>query len=67
MEKLEGIRISQEDYQRNQLELKRRSEEIYELQNASATINVAIYSERKQVILINSELEYYKRNYFRFN
>jgi hypothetical protein len=63
MEKLEGIRISEDDYQINQLELRRRKEEIYELQNAKSEIYDALFSERKLVILLNSELEYYKSNF----
>ena len=66
MEKLEGIRISEEDYQINQLELRRRKEEIYKLQKEKTDINDALFSEKKLLILLNSELEYYKSNFLIF-
>jgi hypothetical protein len=66
MEKLEGIRISEEDYQINLLELRRRKEEIYKLQKEKTDINDALFSEKKLLILLNSELEYYKSNFLIF-
>lgn len=57
LEKLEGLRINQEEVHRSQWELRRRTDEILELQNALAETNIALNQERKQVIHINSELE----------
>jgi len=59
-EKLEGLRISQEDFQKTGWELQRRTDEVYELQKALADTNKALNYERRQVINLTAELESYK-------
>ena len=57
MKKLEGIGITEEDHQKNQLLLRRREDEIYELQNALSETNISLNHERKQTINLSGELE----------
>lgn len=63
LEKLEGLRIAQEDFQKTQWELQKRSDEVYELQNGLAETNKALNYERRQVINLTAELESYKCNF----
>jgi len=60
LEKLEGFRIAEEDFQKTQWELHKRSDEVFELQNALSETNKALNYERKQVINLRAELETYK-------
>ncbi len=60
LEKLEGLRISQEDFQKTQWNLKKRSDDIYDLQKALTETNDILNYERRQVINLTSELESYK-------
>ncbi len=60
MEKLEDLRIKQEDYHKTQWELRRRTDEVIELQNALSEGHIALNNERKQIIFLNNELENYK-------
>jgi coiled-coil domain-containing protein 77 len=60
LEKLEGLRINQEEYHRLQWELRRRNDEINELQSALSESNISINQERKQIIYMNNELDNYK-------
>jgi hypothetical protein len=62
MKKLEGLRINHEEQHKNEWELKRRTDEIKELQNALAESNIALNQERKKAIHLNSELENSKCN-----
>jgi coiled-coil domain-containing protein 77 len=57
MERLEGLRLSQEEHHRLEWELRRRTEEIIELQNALCENQVALNGERKQIINLTEELE----------
>ena len=63
LEKIEGLRIAQEDFQKTQWELQKRSEEVYELQKALADTNNALNYERRQVINLIAEMESYKCNF----
>jgi hypothetical protein len=62
LEKLEGLRISQEEHHKMQWENRRRTDEISELQNALSETNIALNQERKQVINLSGELETLKCN-----
>ena len=64
LEKLEGIRISQEESHKLQWELKKRTEEVAELQNSLKGITLGINEERKQIYSLTSELENTKCKYF---
>ncbi len=57
MEKLEGLRISQEEYHKMQWEGRRRTDEINELQDALSETNISLNQERKQSINLSGELE----------
>ena len=57
MERLEGLRLSQEEHHRLEWELRRRTEEIIELQNALCESQVALNGERKQIINLTEELD----------
>ena len=50
LERLESIKISQEESHKNQWELRKRTEEVIELQNALSIANIAVNQERKHVI-----------------
>jgi hypothetical protein len=57
LEKLEGLRISQEEYHKMQWEGRRRTDEINELQDALSETNISLNQERKQSINLSGELE----------
>ena len=57
LEKLEGLRIAQEEHHKLEWEGRRRTDEIYELQNALSETNISLNHERKQTINLSGELE----------
>jgi len=62
LERLETIRISQEDNHKLEWELKKRTEEVIDLQNSLKGQNLGIHEERKQIFSLTSELENAKCN-----
>ena len=56
-ERLETLRISQEDYHKQEWELKKRNEEIAELQKALSDSHVALFEERDLVLRLKREVE----------
>lgn len=61
LKRLEGIRISQEEFHKMEWELKKRNEEVAELQDAVKKSTLGIHEERKQIFHLTSELEMSKR------
>lgn len=59
-EKLETLKTSQEELHRTQWELRKRSDEVIEMQNALSATNISLNQERKNVITLNNEIENYK-------
>jgi hypothetical protein len=57
LERLEGLRLTQEESHKMEWELRRRTDEILELQNTLSESNIALNHERKQVINLTEELE----------
>jgi len=53
---LEKIRISQEDFYKMELELKRKSEEIVDLQKSLSDAQVQLFEEREQVLTLKREV-----------
>ena len=63
LERLEAIRLSQEDNHKLEWELKKRTDEVIELQDALKKNSLGIHEERKQIYSLTSELESTKCNY----
>jgi hypothetical protein len=63
LEKLEGLKISQDEYHRTEWELRRRTDEIIELQNALSDCNISLNQERKHAINLTNELENARCNF----
>jgi hypothetical protein len=57
LERLDGLRLTQEESHKMEWELRRRTDEILELQNCLSESNIAMNHERKQVINLTEELE----------
>jgi len=57
LERLEGLKLTQEESHKMEWELRRRTDEILELQNTLNDSNIALNHERKQVINLTEELE----------
>jgi len=55
--RLEAIRLSQEENHKLEWELKKRTEEVSELQDALKKNSLGIHEERKQIYSLTSELE----------
>ncbi len=56
-ERLETLRISQESFHKQEWELKRRAEEIAELQKALSDSHVALFEERELALRLRREVE----------
>lgn len=56
-ERLETLRISQEDYHRQEWETKKRNEEVAELQKSLSDAHVAIFEERELALKLKRENE----------
>ncbi len=56
-ERLETLRISQEDYHKQEWELRKRNEEIAELQKALSDSHVALFEEREANLRLRRDLE----------
>jgi len=57
LQRLEAIRLSQEDNHKLEWELKKRTEEVMDLQDALKKNSLGIHEERKQIYSLTSELE----------
>lgn len=57
LEQLELAKIAQEDFQKNELELERRVQEIAELQKAISDSHVALFEEKELVLRLRREGE----------
>lgn len=57
-EKLDSLRTNQEYAYRIEWELKKRAEEKQELKGALDSANVALYTEREQVMIAKQELDH---------
>jgi coiled-coil domain-containing protein 77 len=55
LEKLEGLRVSQENHHRIQWEVKKRNEEIYTLQQQMSEMQLTLFSEREQIVALAKE------------
>lgn len=55
LEKLEGLRVSQENHHRLQWELKKRNEEIYAMQQQLSEMQLTLFSEREQIVSLAKE------------
>ena len=55
-EQLEKLRISQEDFHKIEWELKKRNEEIADLQKTLCEAKVALFEEREQMLLLKREV-----------
>lgn len=67
LERLEGLRLNQEEFHKTQWEAKKRTDEIIELQQALSEANICINKERKHVLYLNHELDNTKSKfYFKF-
>jgi len=56
-ERLENLRISQQDYHKQEWELKRRAEEIAELQKTLSDSHIALFEERELALKLRREVE----------
>lgn len=54
--------MNQEENHKNEWELRRRTEEIIELQNVLSESNIALNRERKKTINLSEEIEKHKSN-----
>jgi len=59
-DKLENLKTSQEELHRTQWELRKRTDEVIELQNALSATNISLNHERKNIITLSNEIENYK-------
>eukprot|EP00826_Nyctotherus_ovalis_P008352 TRINITY_DN12158_c0_g2_i3.p1 TRINITY_DN12158_c0_g2~~TRINITY_DN12158_c0_g2_i3.p1 ORF type:complete len:411 (-),score=166.25 TRINITY_DN12158_c0_g2_i3:227-1459(-) len=57
LEQLELAKLSQEDFQKNELELERRVQEIAELQKAISDSHIALFEEKELVLRLRREGE----------
>lgn len=55
-EQLEKLRISQEDYHKLEWELKKKDEEIAELQQTLSEAQIKLFDEREQVLTLKREV-----------
>ena len=56
-ERLESLRISQEDFHKQEWEMKKRNEEIAELQKSLSDAHVVIFEERELALKLKRENE----------
>jgi hypothetical protein len=60
LERLEGLRMTQEESHKMEWELRRRNDEVAELQNALSESHIALNQERKEILHLSEELEFSK-------
>jgi len=60
LEQVELAKLAQEDFQKNELELERRVQEIAELQKSISDSHIALFEEKELVIKLRREAEEFR-------